>query len=144
MRCLKRNEQTFYYALYLRTEKVLDANGYQIGAHAVYGNPVKARANVSASQGTNVYAAQGASITEQYGVESKYKRVLVLENRDTPLNEESVLWVDTTPQLDENGAVVLNADGSMVTPPDYIVSSIQRGLPIFGNAVVTVARADVI
>ena len=143
MRCLKRNEQTFYYALYLRTEKVFDANGYQTGSHAVYRNPVKARANVSASQGTNVYAAQGASITEQYGVESKYKRVLVLENRDTPLNEESVLWVDTTPQLDENGAVALNADGSMVTPPDYIVSSIQRGLPIFGNAVVTVVRADV-
>lgn len=143
MRCLKRNEQTFYYALYLRTEKVFDANGYQTGSHAVYRNPVKARANVSASQGTNVYAAQGASIIEQYGVESKYKRVLVLENRDTPLNEESVLWVDITPQLDENGAVVLNADGSMVTPPDYIVSSIQRGLPIFGNAVVTVVRADV-
>ena len=104
MRCLKRNEQTFYYALYLRTEKVFDANGYQTGSHAVYRNPVKARANVSASQGTNVY---------------------------------------TTPQLDANGAVVLNADGSMVTPPDYIVSSIQRGLPIFGNAVVTVVKADV-
>lgn len=143
MRCLKRNEQTFYYALYLRTEKVYDANGYQTGARAVYGNPVKSRANVSASQGTNVYAAQGATVTEQYGAHSKYKRVLVLEDRDTPMNEESVLWVDTMPQLDDEGAVVKKLDGTMVTPPDYRVSSIQRGLPTFGNAVVTVIKVDV-
>lgn len=142
MRCVKRNEQPFYYALYLRTDTHYDSEGYENGKYPVYDKPVLTRANISASQGTNVYAAQGSTVAMQYGNDEQYKRVIVFEDRDIPINEQSVLWIDVVPSLDENGALEMNDDGTMVTPFDYIVSSIQRGLPIFGNAVVTIMKVN--
>lgn len=130
-----RNKQTFWYALYDATVPTYDSNGYQNGSHATYHNPVKTSGNIS--------PAKGDVVAQQFGDNDRYDRVIVTGDRDTPIDEYAVLWIDTTPELDESGALKVNADGEIVTPWDYIVYRIGRGLPNFGSTVIAVSKVTV-
>lgn len=130
-----RNMQDFWYALYDATAEQYDEYGKQIGASAQYGNPVKASANIS--------PAKGSAVARQFGYDEEYDRVIVTGDRDTPVDEYAVLWIDAEPELDENGALKVNADGEIVTPWDYIVRKVGRGLPNFGSTVIAVSKVNV-
>lgn len=130
-----RNMQTFWYALYAGTAETRDADGYQNGTHATYGNPVQTRGNISPAQGT--------VIARQFGDDDQYDKVIVTGDRDTPIDEYAVLWIDTVPELDEDGALKVNADGQYVTPWDYIVRRVGRGLPNYGSTVIAVSKVSV-
>ena len=65
-------------------------------------------------------AAQGEMQTRQFGESEGYDKVIVLDDKDIPIDEYSVLWVDTLPHL--------NADGSTETPHDYVVKKVARSL----------------
>ena len=54
-----------------------------------------------------------------------------------------MLWIDSEPELDENGALKVNADGEIVTPWDYIVRKVGRGLPNFGSTRIAVSKVSV-
>lgn len=113
MRCLARNKTAFYYASYINETEITDDYGNLTGEYEIaYGNPVKMLGNVS--------AAQGEIQNRQFGESESYDRVIVLGDRNAPIDEHSILWVDTLPHLNE--------DGSTDTPPDYIVRKIARGL----------------
>ncbi len=45
-----------------------------------------------------------------------------------PIDEYSVLWVDTTPELNEDGTLVVNEEGQVTTPYDYIVKKVAKSL----------------
>ena len=135
MRCANRNKQTFWYALYGNIVRDDDEYGNQNGTHVTYYNPVKSSANIS--------AAKGEVITRQFGDDDVYDRVLVVEDRDTPINEYTVLWVEREPELDANGALKVNASGEIVTPWDYIVRKVGRGLPKFGACTLAVSKVTV-
>jgi hypothetical protein len=47
------------------------------------------------------------------------------------------------PELDESGALKVNADGEIVTPWDYIVRKVGRGLPNFGSTVIGISKVTV-
>lgn len=130
-----RNKQVFWYALYDSTAKQYDDNGCQIGTSVSYGNPVQTSGNIS--------PAKGDVITRQFGDDDRYDKVIVTGDRDTPIDEYSVLWIDSVPELDENGALTVNADGEIVTPWDYIVRKVGRGLPNFGSTVIAVSKVTV-
>lgn len=130
-----RNMQTFWYALYAGTAAQYDDYGYQIGASALYGKPVKAIANIS--------PAKGSVVARQFGEDEQYDKVILTGDRDIPIDEYAVLWVDTAPELDDNGALKVNADGEIVTPWDYIVRRVGRGLPNFGSTVVGISKVSV-
>ena len=120
MRCLLRNKQDFYYALYEGKNEMTDEYGNKTGEYElVYSSPVKCRANIS--------AAQGEVQSRQFGESESYDKVIVLDNREIPINEYSVLWVDTAPLIDKDG-LVLNERGEVVTPHDYIVKKVARSL----------------
>jgi len=51
-----------------------------------------------------------------------------MDNNAPPIDEYTILWIDTVPQVDENGALVVNGDGDVLTPHDYIVKKIARSL----------------
>lgn len=120
MRCLLRNMRTFHYALYKGKNEMEDEYGNTTGEYeVVYSAPVKCQANIS--------AAQGEVQSRQFGESESYDKVIVLDDRDIPIDEYSVLWVDTTPLI-ENGELALDEQGEVITPHDYIVKKVARSL----------------
>ena len=112
MRCMVRNKTTFYYALYTGQTEIIDEYGNATGQYSVtYDNPTKALGNVS--------AAQGEMQTRQFGDSESYDKVIVLDDANAPIDEYSILWVDTPPILD---------GGSTETPHDYVVKKVARSL----------------
>lgn len=108
-----RNKATFYYALYTGQNELIDEYGNATGQYSVtYGNPIKALGNVS--------AAQGEMQTRQFGERESYDKVIVLDDVNTPIDEYSILWVDTLP--------LLNGDGSTDTPHNYVVKKVAKSL----------------
>ena len=129
-----RNKQVFWYALYDSTAVGYDEYGNQDTTYAEYGNPVRAEANIS--------PAQGSVIAQQFGDDDRYDKVIVTGDRVIPIDEYAVLWVEREPELDENGALKVNADGEIVTPWDYIVRKVGRGLT-FGSTVIAISKVNV-
>ena len=124
MRCLTRNKTYFYYAPYTGETEIADEFGNLTGEYAItYGNPVRVSGNVS--------AAQGEMQNRQFGESESYDKVIVLDDRHTPIDEYSILWVDTLPHLNE--------DGSTDTPHDYIVRRVAKSLNNMAIAISKVA-----
>ena len=125
MRCLMRNKTPFYYAPYRGEIEIADENGNRTGEYEIlYGKPVRVSGNVS--------AAQGEMQNRQFGESESYDKVIVLDDRNTPIDEYSILWVDTLPHLNE--------DGSTDTPHDYVVRKVARSL---NGASVAISKVDV-
>lgn len=125
MRCLVRNKRTFYYASYIGETEITDEYGNITGEYSVnFTNPVKTLGNVS--------AAQGEMQSRQFGESESYDKVIVLDDRNAPIDEHSVLWVDTLPHL--------NADGSTDTPYDYIVKRVAKSL---NGVSIAISKVDV-
>lgn len=106
MRCMVRNKTKFYYASYMGKTEIIDEYGNATGEYKIsYSNPNGKYGNVS--------AAQGEMESRQFGESERYDKVIVLDDRNAPIDEHSILWVDTLPHLNE--------DGSTSTPHDYVV-----------------------
>ena len=113
MRCLRRNKSKFFYALYKEKTPLEDDYGNKTGEYEIiYGKPVEMKGNIS--------AARGETITRQFGEDVTYDRVIVLEDLRCPIDEFSVLWIDTEP--------VLEADGATKTPHDYVVTKVATSI----------------
>ena len=111
---LKRNEQIFYYALYSANTAVTTTGGLYTGEYAVsYGTPVECRGNISASRGMSDH--------EVFGTGLDYDRVIVVHDMDCPIDENSIIWIDRTP------------DNS--TPHNYIVRRVAKSLNCISIAV---------
>lgn len=148
-----RNKQPFWYALYAGTVEDYDEYGNQIGAHAQYTAPIKATGNVS--------PAKGDVVTTQFGDDDQYDNVLIVNDCDTPIDENTVLWIGENPNsvvlCTENGdQIVTNLYkpvGAVTVPPaegelyytkwNYIVRRVARGLPPFGSAVIAISKVTV-
>ena len=125
MRCLARNKTTFYYASYIGETELIDEYGNSTGEFSLtYGKPIKMSGNVS--------AAQGEMQSRQFGESESYDKVIVLDDRNTPIDEYSILWVDTLPHLNE--------DGYTDTPHDYVVT---RKADSLNNVAIAISKVDV-
>lgn len=121
MRCMARNKVKFFYALYECKESIVDEYGNTTGEfEVIHGNPMEFSANIS--------AAKGETQTRQFGENEAYDKVIVLDNSAPPIDEYSVLWIDTTPRLDETGALATDESGKVITPYDYVVTKVARSL----------------
>lgn len=124
MRSMVRNQTKFYYALYINSVERIDEYGNRTGEYEVFhGKPVVALGNVS--------SARGEMQNRQFGESESYDKVIVLDNPNTPINEYSILWVDTLPHL--------NNDGTTDTSHDYIVKKVARSLNNVSIAISKVA-----
>ena len=113
MRCMVRNKSKFYYASYIDETEIIDEYGNATGEYKItYSNPTECKANIS--------AAQGETKNRQFGESESYDKVIVLDDRNAPIDEHSILWVDTIPSLNE--------DGTTATPYDYEVKAVARSL----------------
>lgn len=121
MKCMTRNKQKFYYALYEGREEVTDEYGNATGQfEIVRGNPNEFWANIS--------AAKGETQTRQFGESETYDKVVVMDNTAPDIDEYSVLWIDTVPQLDDNGNLAVDDNGEVITPYDYVVKKVAKSL----------------
>lgn len=121
---MERNKQTFWYALYERSEPTYDEYGNETGRTPVFGNPVMARGNVSASR--------GAAEDELFGVNAVYTKTINPMPLDCPIDETSVLWIGVSPEPDENGAA---RNGY-----NYVVSQVAQSI---NHKAYAVRRVDV-
>lgn len=111
MRCMEKNKVPFWYCPYLRTEPILDANGRKTSEkRIVYGEAVSVKANIS--------PAGGEAQAEMFGNLTDYDKVIVLEQPDFPMDENSVLFVDKVPEQDAEGNPLY----------DYAVKKVARSL----------------
>lgn len=133
MRCMSRNKVTFFYALYERKEPIVDDYGNTTGEfEVIHGNPLEYSANIS--------AAKGETQTRQFGENEVYDKVIVADNTLPPIDEYSVLWIDTLPRLDETGVLATDESGKVITPYDYIVTKVARSL---NNVSIAVSKVKV-
>ena len=113
MRLLARNKTRIFYANYRDKIPLRDEYGNLTGEYKIsYDTPTEIRANVS--------AARGEATTRQFGDDESYDRVIVLDDPKFPIAVTSILWIDTPPEIAE--------DGSTDTPHDYIVKQVAPSL----------------
>ena len=113
MRTLARNKIRIYYANYRAKVPLKDDYGNLTGEYEIlYDTPVEVKANVS--------AARGEATTRQFGDDERYDRIIVLDDPKFPIAVTSILWIDTLPEIAE--------DGSTKTPHDYIVRQVAASL----------------
>lgn len=100
MRCLLKNKQKMYYALYTESTETTTGKTIIIDGKSVdveYGStsqeytaPVEFKGNI-AFTGGDVYETE-------YGIDkSKYSAVLVMNKGEIPIDEHSLIWYDTPP-----------------------------------------------
>ena len=120
MRCMNRNKVKFFYALYLDKTPIKDDYGNDTGEYEVkHGSPMEFYGNIS--------AAKGETQTRQFGENEIYDKVIVMDENAPPINEYSILWVDSTPTIKE--------DGTTETPHDYIVKKVAKSLNVVSVAI---------
>ena len=113
MRTLHRNKIRIFYANYHDKIPLRDEYGNLTGEYEIsYHNPIEITANVS--------AARGEATTRQFGDDESYDRIIVLDDPKFPIAVTSILWIDTLPEIAE--------DGSTDTPHDYIVKQVAISL----------------
>lgn len=113
MRLLHRNKVRIFYANYRDKIPLKDEYGNMTGEYEiVYDTPVEVKANVS--------AARGEATTRQFGDDESYDRIIVLDDPKIPIAVTSIFWIDTLPEIAE--------DGSTDTPHDYIVKQVAASL----------------
>lgn len=145
MKTLRRNLRPFYYCLFQSKMDVVDANGNKTGEKIrVYANPVRMMANIS--------PATGQTNTEQFGNLDNFDQVLVYDDVNCPIDENTVLFLDTEPTYTEGVTVevtpsvtLLGEDTSEVvevTIPkyNYVVRRVAKSL---NSVSVAVRKVDV-
>lgn len=121
MKCMSRNKTKFFYALYEGKTPITDEYGNVTGEYDVqHGKPTEFYANIS--------AAKGETQTRQFGENESYDKVIAMDNDSPPIDEYSILWIDTTPELNEDGSLAVDSKGDVKTPHDYIVKKVARSL----------------
>ena len=92
MRGLMRNKRPIYYSNYASTEYV-EKNGKKTGRRrTVYGN-------VQTVYGT-VSTPTGNATIEMFGTDKDYDKVVVLDQTDIGITENSVFWIDVAYSAD--------------------------------------------
>lgn len=97
------NKSTIWYSNLVKGQKVpvLDANGLMTGEYRqMYTEPVAIRVALSENIGLNNLTAQGVAELRSYGVTTNYTHRLITEDRDCPMDEESIIWHYTDPGND--------------------------------------------
>lgn len=111
MKLAERNMQTFYYRLYSDKASIIDDDGNDTGQYRVtYSSAVSAKGNISPSSGD----AQ----TDMFGTNVDYDKVLVMNGINSPIDENTILFVGIEPSEDSEGNPL----------PNYHVSKVAKGL----------------
>ena len=119
MKLLKRNLKTFWYCLRTGSSIQYDEYGNETGENApVYALPVECQGNIS--------QATGYTEIEQFGQSLDYDKVILLADMETPITEDTVLFVDKEPVV---------TDEVLTNTYDYIVRRVSKSLNVVSIAI---------
>lgn len=122
MRLVKRNLRTIYYSLYSDRLPILDDDGYETGETGIgYEDPVELKCNVS--------PASGRTTSEMFGADENYDKIIITDQMDCPIDENTMLFVDRVPVWSEDEPPVL------LNTADYMVKRVARSLHHISYAV---------
>lgn len=123
MRCLRRNLKTFHYYLYRDKIPITDDEGNKTGEYTlVYKRPVECAGNIS--------AGNGDAQTELFGTNVQYEKVIVVDDPQCPIDENSILCIDIVPE----------PYSAEKTPAhDYIVKATAKSL---NSVSIAISRVD--
>jgi len=114
MRMQRRNERKLFYSLFNAKTPIIytdsDGNVYETGEYKVtYSAPVEFKGNIAMS-------SAGYSEAMEFGLDlSDYNATLVVDKDSLPINETSIIWFESEPQIDDEGyAVRESADYSVI------------------------------
>ena len=145
MRSLKKNKQNFYYALHSDSITIYekDENGnivyvddgegnlipVVLGETAGYREPKEFKANIS--------AGKGSAQEEVFGTGIDFTRTISTSDMTCPIDELSLLWLDSEPQYLSDGTVDPDsADYKVAAKPAKGLNSIMiaiKALPAKGK-----------
>lgn len=92
MKLMKRNLKPVWYCLYSTKATQKDDDGYETGEDGVsYGEPVKLMCNVS--------PATGFAQTDVFGNLESYDKVLITDDMNCLIDENTVLFIDKEPRV---------------------------------------------
>lgn len=118
MRLLKRNLTPIHYCLYEGKQPLLDEDGHETGEYRVsYGEPIKLICSVS--------PATGYAQVNVFGNLESYDKVLITDDLDCPIDENSFLFVDKEPEFSEDGRALF----------DYGVKRVAKSLNSISYAI---------
>lgn len=120
MRSMTRNRRTFYYASLTGVAMGTDLDGNYTEDEYTYSEPIE-------KQGV-ITAANGEAVTQLFGANERYDKVITLNLGENYLAIGSVLWVDTMPDID-------GKTGKTETPYDYIVVKVAESLNFVNVAI---------
>ena len=134
MRTLLRNLRTLYYCLYDHKEEIKDEDGNATGDYVIYYKPpVPLKANISTARGTVQ--------DEVFGQNISYDKVVMCEDPDCPIDEDSVLFVDKLPEMADQIGVLTDQDRNPILDNQGELILVQVGRPIFDYVVRRAARS---
>lgn len=123
MRTLERNKLTFYYATYVGKTELIDKDGNHTAEHIPeYSAWKPCKANIS--------PAKGNSVAELFGNDVNYDRVIVMDDPNFEIDENTVLAIDIAP----------NERKQTTDVPifDYVVTRVARSINFVSYAVAKV------
>lgn len=130
MKTLSRNKRPFYYCLYSSQSAQYDEYGNETGEpRIIYGDAVQMYANIS--------QATGQSNTEQFGNLESYDKVIVSDDLNCPIDENSVLFIDKAPEYGEGVIIGYKESQTVLGDPTPIIYK----PPLFDYIVVRVAKS---
>lgn len=100
MKLQKRNLQPISYQLYLSTEPTYDDYGNESGQNPVYAEPVDMECSISASA--------GYSEVQLFGTLDDYDKVIVTDNLDCRIDENSIVIIESNKYNVKKVAKTLN------------------------------------
>lgn len=117
MKLMKQNLKPVYYCLYVDRKPLLDSDGNESGESGVtYAEPVKLMCSVS--------PATGYAQANMFGNLESYDKVLITDDMDCPIDENTVLFIDKAPEF---------KDGKPTF--DYTVRRVAKSLNAISYAV---------
>ena len=118
MKLMKRNQSTIHYCLYTGRTALTDADGNETGEYKVgYSEPIELKCNVS--------PATGYAQIDTFGKLDSYDKVVVTDDMNCSIDENTVLFIDKEPEFDVNGKPIY----------DYTVRRVARSLNVVSYAV---------
>lgn len=118
MRLMKRNLVSLHYCLFEGKEPLLDEDGNETGEYKVeYSDPVQIEGNIS--------PATGYSQVEMFGNLESYDKVLVTDDMNCPIDENTGLFIDTAPVFSDDGRPLF----------DYVVRRVAKSLNVISYAI---------
>lgn len=112
MRCLERNKTTVYYANLLGVEDAIDDDGNYTGeTETVYEDPKPLKINVS--------VPNGQVSTQLFTMLNDYDRVLVTDETELDIDNNTVFWIGV----------------ECTEPYNYVVKGIHESLNVLSLAV---------